>query len=171
MIPDIFQIIRLVFVLTGLELRPLGRPARSQSLSSNKRKNFEACTSETKTRWIKEWVTFSLFAVYFPSKQLHNNNKFYFPCKQLHVSYKFAQGSVMPPIYQDGCELFRQLPSFWESRDSAVGIQTGYGLDDRGVGVESRKCQGFSLLHVVQASSGAHPASYPMGIGGSFTGG
>jgi hypothetical protein len=29
------------------------------------------------------------------------------------------------------CDLYR-------SRDSAVGIATGYGLDDRGVGVESR---------------------------------
>jgi hypothetical protein len=28
----------------------------------------------------------------------------------------------------------------------------------------------FSLLHLVQADSGAHPGSYPMGIGGSFPG-
>jgi hypothetical protein len=27
-----------------------------------------------------------------------------------------------------------------------------------------------SLLHSVQADSGAHPASYPMGTGGSFPG-
>jgi hypothetical protein len=27
-----------------------------------------------------------------------------------------------------------------------------------------------SLLHVVQTGSGAHPAFYPMGIGGSFSG-
>jgi hypothetical protein len=58
------------------------------------------------------------------------------------------------------------------SRDSVVSIATGYGLDDRGVGVrvpvESRI---FSLLHVLQNDSGAHPASYPMGTGGSFPGG
>jgi hypothetical protein len=29
----------------------------------------------------------------------------------------------------------------------------------------------FSPFHVVQTGSGAHPASYPMGTGGSFTGG
>jgi hypothetical protein len=28
---------------------------------------------------------------------------------------------------------------------------------------------GFSPLHVVQTSSGAHPASYPLGTGGFFT--
>jgi hypothetical protein len=29
----------------------------------------------------------------------------------------------------------------------------------------------FSLFHSVQTISGAHPASYTMGTGGSFTGG
>jgi hypothetical protein len=29
----------------------------------------------------------------------------------------------------------------------------------------------FSLLHSVQTDSGAHPASYSMGTGGSFLGG
>jgi hypothetical protein len=57
------------------------------------------------------------------------------------------------------------------SRDSAVGIATGYGLDDGGVRdrvpVESR----ISVLHVVQTGSGAHPASYPMGTGCAFAGG
>jgi hypothetical protein len=43
-----------------------------------------------------------------------------------------------------------------KSRDSAVGIGSGYGLDDQGVGVRSR----------------AHPASYPVQSvpGGSFHG-
>jgi hypothetical protein len=53
------------------------------------------------------------------------------------------------------------------SRDSAVGIATGYGLDDRGVG--DRVPVG-SLHHVVQTGSGAHPASYTMGTGDSFSG-
>jgi hypothetical protein len=61
----------------------------------------------------------------------------------------------------------------YSSRDNVVGIATGYGLDDRGVGVPvpvgSRILS--SLLHVVQTGSGAHVASYPMGIGGSFPGG
>jgi hypothetical protein len=57
------------------------------------------------------------------------------------------------------------------SPDSAVGIATGYELDDRRSEFESRYGQEFSLLHVVQTGSGAHPASYPMGTGGSFHGG
>jgi hypothetical protein len=52
---------------------------------------------------------------------------------------------------------------FWFT--SAVGIATGYSLDDWGVGVESRWGQEFSLRHVVQTNCGAHPASYPMGTG------
>jgi hypothetical protein len=48
------------------------------------------------------------------------------------------------------------------SRDSSVGIATGYGLDYGEVGrvpLGSR----FSLLHVVETDSGAHPSSYPVG--------
>jgi hypothetical protein len=57
-------------------------------------------------------------------------------------------------------------PLFKNSKKSAhlfikgVGIATGYGLDDRGVGVR--------VPDVVQTGSEAHPASYPMGTGGSF---
>jgi hypothetical protein len=47
---------------------------------------------------------------------------------------------------------------------------TGYGLDDQGVGVRVQVEQEFSLLHVVQTGSGAHPYSYPVGTGGSFFG-
>jgi hypothetical protein len=59
-----------------------------------------------------------------------------------------------------------------ESPDGSVGIALGYGLDDRG----SRdrfpaRAGNFSLHHRVQNGSGAHPASYPMGTRGSFTGG
>jgi hypothetical protein len=57
------------------------------------------------------------------------------------------------------------------SRDSAVGIETGYGLDDRGVGVRvpvgSRI---FALLHLVQTGSEVQPTFYPMGTGGSSPG-
>jgi hypothetical protein len=35
---------------------------------------------------------------------------------------------------------------------------------------ESRYGQEFSLLHVVQTGSEAHPASYPMGTGGKAAG-
>jgi hypothetical protein len=53
----------------------------------------------------------------------------------------------------------------WRSQDSSVGIVTGYGLDGP---VRFAAVQDFSLLHSVQTDSGAHPASYPMGTGGSF---
>jgi hypothetical protein len=41
------------------------------------------------------------------------------------------------------------------SRDSAVGIATGYGRM-----TESRNSKGFSLLHIVQTGHGDHPVSY-----------
>jgi hypothetical protein len=55
--------------------------------------------------------------------------------------------------------------------DSSVGIATGGGLDDRGVGVRFPVGSRISVLRVVQIDSGAHPASYPMGTGGLFRGG
>jgi hypothetical protein len=55
------------------------------------------------------------------------------------------------------------------SRDSSVVIALGYGLDDRGSRFRFLAGAGnFSLHHRVQNSSGAHPASYAMGNGGSF---
>jgi hypothetical protein len=48
----------------------------------------------------------------------------------------------------------------------------GYGLDDRSFRVRSSAGAGnFSLHHLVQHGSGAHPASYPMGTEGCFSGG
>jgi hypothetical protein len=60
-----------------------------------------------------------------------------------------------------------QLHAEAGSRDSAVGIATGYGLDDWEVGV---RVPVGSLLHVVQTGSGVHPTTYTMGTGGSFPG-
>jgi hypothetical protein len=52
------------------------------------------------------------------------------------------------------------------SRDSSVGIATGYRLNDQMIGVRFSAGTGnFSLLHRVQTGSRAHPASYPMGTG------
>jgi hypothetical protein len=57
------------------------------------------------------------------------------------------------------------------SRDSSVGIATGYWLDDHGGWeFESRRGKKFLLLHIVQTGSGVHPTSYKMGTGGSFPG-
>jgi hypothetical protein len=44
-----------------------------------------------------------------------------------------------------------------KSLGSVVSIATGLG--DRGVGFESSWDREFYLIHVVQAASGAHPAS------------
>jgi hypothetical protein len=47
----------------------------------------------------------------------------------------------------------------------SVGIALGYGLDDRGSRVRfPTGARNFSLHHRVRNGSGAHPASYPMGI-------
>jgi hypothetical protein len=54
------------------------------------------------------------------------------------------------------------------NRDSAVGIATGCGLDDWGIGVRVPVGQEFSHFHIVQTGTRAHPASYPMGTGGLF---
>jgi hypothetical protein len=56
------------------------------------------------------------------------------------------------------------------SHDSAVGIATGYGLDDGGVGFRVPVRARFSPLHIIQIGYGVHSASYPMGTGGSITG-
>jgi hypothetical protein len=59
-----------------------------------------------------------------------------------------------------------------KSRDSSVGIELGYGLDDRGSRVRfPAEAGNFSLQHRVQNGSGDHQASYPMGTRGSYPGG
>jgi hypothetical protein len=53
---------------------------------------------------------------------------------------------------------------FYEIRDSSVGIATGYGLDDRGVGILV-PVGARVFLHVAQAGFEAHTAFYPIRIG------
>jgi hypothetical protein len=61
---------------------------------------------------------------------------------------------------------------YCEATHSSVGVALGYGLDDRGSTVRFPAGAGnFSLHHRVQNGSGVHPASYPMGTRGSFSGG
>jgi hypothetical protein len=50
-----------------------------------------------------------------------------------------------------------------------ISIATGYGLDNGGVSLRPSRVKNF--LHFVQTGSEVHPASYPMGTGGSFPGG
>jgi hypothetical protein len=55
--------------------------------------------------------------------------------------------------------------------DGAVGIASSYGLHGRRDGIRVPVGEDFSPLHVVQTSSGAHPASYKMSTGeNSFSG-
>jgi hypothetical protein len=61
------------------------------------------------------------------------------------------------------------VPETVRSRDSSVGIERGCGLVGR-VQFAEGAIYCF-LLHRVQTGPGAHPASYPMGTGGSFPGG
>jgi hypothetical protein len=57
------------------------------------------------------------------------------------------------------------------SRGSSGSIVSDYGLDDRAIEVRSPLgAEDFSSSPCVQTGSGAHPASYPMGTGGPFTG-
>jgi hypothetical protein len=59
-----------------------------------------------------------------------------------------------------------------EPRGSSGSIVSDYGMDDRAIEVRSRTGEeDFSSSPCVQTSSGAHPASYPLGTGGSFPGG
>jgi hypothetical protein len=57
------------------------------------------------------------------------------------------------------------------SRGSSGSIVSDYGLDDRAIEVLSPTGTDFSSSPCVHTGSGAHPASYPMGTGGSFPGG
>jgi hypothetical protein len=58
---------------------------------------------------------------------------------------------------------FLSTTSLQKRRDRAVGISTGYGLDDQGVGVRVPMGAKIFLFRVVHTGSGAHPASYTMG--------
>jgi hypothetical protein len=54
------------------------------------------------------------------------------------------------------------------SHGSSGSIVSDCGLDDRVIEVRSLTGADFFSSPCVQTGSGAHPASYPMGTGGSF---
>jgi hypothetical protein len=61
------------------------------------------------------------------------------------------------------------LPQLSGSRDSSVGIATGLWAGRlRCRSFESRCDQEFSVVHIVQTGSGAHPASCAVGTGGAL---
>jgi hypothetical protein len=67
--------------------------------------------------------------------------------------------------------VFNNFHAHKQKKDSAVGIATGYGLDDGGVGL--RVSVGSRMFSFPRRSYRlwGHPASYPMGTGVSFPGG
>jgi hypothetical protein len=89
-------------------------------------------------------------------------------CKKGHEPSVFIKGGGHPEQQND----YRFPKKNSKSRDSSVGIEPGYGMDDRGSRVRFPARTGnFPPHHCVQNGSGAHPASYPMGTRGSFPGG
>jgi hypothetical protein len=88
-------------------------------------------------------------------------------CRPIHVSPFYLRIHIS---YYNFMTCFELLYSSLEL-DSAVGMATGYGLDNGGVGVQVPVGSRISLFHIVQTSSRANPASYPMGTGRSFPGG
>jgi hypothetical protein len=54
-------------------------------------------------------------------------------------------------------------------RNSSVGIAMRYELDSQG-SIFVAGARDFSLVHSVQTSPWAHPASYPTGTGGKAAG-
>jgi hypothetical protein len=68
-----------------------------------------------------------------------------------------------------GCNILYKNIYTYRSRGSSVSIVSGYGLDDRAIGVRSPAgAKDFSCSLCVKAGSGAHPASCTMGTGGPF---
>jgi hypothetical protein len=66
---------------------------------------------------------------------------------------------------------FSKIKQLYLVRSSSGSIVSDYGLDDWAIEVRSPTVSDFSSSPCVQTGSGAHPASYPMGTGGSFPGG
>jgi hypothetical protein len=86
-------------------------------------------------------------------------------------SFKEGQRLKTCEDYTSYRESYGQRFSEISVRDSSVGIALGYGLDKRGFRVRFSAGDGnFSFHHRVQNGFGAHSASYPMSIRGSFSG-
>jgi hypothetical protein len=75
------------------------------------------------------------------------------------------------PSLEDGNKSSFRNVVFFRSRESAVGIATGYGLDGRRVRVRVPVGIRFLSLYVVQIGSVPHPVLYAKGTVGSFPGG
>jgi hypothetical protein len=78
-------------------------------------------------------------------------------CKDYFELYCRIQGRVANVLSMGTAEELSQRRAVGELMNWGSEFQSRYGKD-------------FSPLHVIQTSSEAHPASYPMGTGGSFLG-
>jgi hypothetical protein len=102
---------------------------------------------------------------------VHSRNVWYSNFASHHM-FKIVSGNLLWWC-NDLCHYLMTCPQscFWYniyikwSRDSSVGIMTGYRLDSLGSIPNSAR---LFLFSSVQTDSGAHTASYPMGTGGSF---
>jgi hypothetical protein len=86
-------------------------------------------------------------------------------------------------VNPDGVRIFQANSLFFCLPDRGVSLwyrnnwlqhfhgMTGYGLDDRIIGVRLPAGTGNFSLHHVQTGSGAHAASYLLGTAGSLPGG
>jgi hypothetical protein len=71
-----------------------------------------------------------------------------------------------------GSIVFTYVTAGYRSRGSSGSIVSGYGLDDRAIGVRSpARAKDFSSSLCVQTGSEAHPAFCTIGTGGPFPGG
>jgi hypothetical protein len=83
--------------------------------------------------------------------------------KQKHISMPIS------PKFPNQ-SMFSCSTCYLESRGSVVGIATGCGLYEWGVGVQVPERSRIFSSPCRQTGSGVHPTSYPMSTGGSFPG-
>jgi hypothetical protein len=93
-------------------------------------------------------------------------------CESLWVTYNWTirWNSLLNPPSEDFCNNLI-LQGYSLEPGSSGSIVYGYGLDDRAIQVRSpAEAKEFSCSLCVQAGSGAHPASCPMGTRGHSPG-
>jgi hypothetical protein len=69
-------------------------------------------------------------------------------------------------VWEIYIQIFVIISTIFFSANTVVGIETGYGLHDREVGIRVPVGSRFFTSPIVQTGSGVHPASYTLGIRG-----
>jgi hypothetical protein len=110
----------------------------------------------------------------FSMKEVIQCTRFKFPAiieQTLGISVEFGRHSSSAKLLMLTEIFICYRITLW-SRGSSGSIVSGYGLDDRAIEVRFPAwTRDFSSDLCVQTSSGAHPASCPMGTRGPFSGG